>query len=161
MSTHPWPHHAGHGDRTRWLVTGFVAGAIAVLVFDQGAIAMLHSIGFTDVKPFSMARTAPWGLPAVWSSAFWGGVWGVLLALALARLDGPALVAASIAFGAILPTLVAWFIVAPLKGRAMAAGFAPAAMMVGLIANGAWGLGTGSGLLLFGRAHARGYTRSI
>ena len=161
MSSYPWRHEPAREDRARWLVTGFVAGAVAVLVFHQGAIAMLHAAGLTDASPYSMARTAPWGLPAVWSSSLWGGVWGVVLALALRRLDGPALIASSIAFGAVLPTLVAWFVVAPLKGRAIAAGFAPAAMMVGLIANGAWGLGTGAGLVLFGRAHARGLTRSI
>jgi hypothetical protein len=36
----------------------------------------------------------------------------------------------------------------------MAAGFAPAAMMIGPIVNAAWGLGTGIGLLLFGRRSA-------
>ena len=45
----------------------------------------------------------------------------------------------------------AWFVVAPLKGQAIAAGGAPKAMAVGLIVNAAWGLGTGIGLALFGR----------
>ena len=137
----------------RWLLTGFVAGAIAVLVFHQGALAMLHAMGITQRGPYPMQAVAPFGIPQVWSLAFWGGVWGVILAIALHRLDGPALVFASIVFGAILPTLVAWFVVAPLKGQPMAAGFAPAAMMTGVIVNAAWGLGTGALLLLFGRAH--------
>jgi hypothetical protein len=137
----------------RWILTGFVAGALAVLVFHQGAFAMLHAMGFTPRAPYSMQATPPLGIPQLWSIAFWGGVWGVLLAIALHRLDGPALVFASIAFGAILPTLVAWFVVAPLKGQPMAGGFAPAAMATGLIVNAAWGLGTGVILLLFGRSH--------
>jgi hypothetical protein len=44
--------------------------------------------------------------------------------------------------GAIGPTLVAWFIVAPLKGQPAAAGWELPRMITGLIINGAWGLGT-------------------
>jgi hypothetical protein len=38
--------------------------------------------------------------------------------------------------------LVAWFIVAPLKIQPVAGGFQPAAMVTGLLVNGAWGVGT-------------------
>lgn len=138
---------------TRWLLTGFVAGALAVLIFHQGALAMLHAMGVTPRGAYPMQATPPFGIPQVWSLAFWGGVWGVILALALHRLDGPPLVFAAILFGAILPTLVAWFVVAPLKGQPMAGGFKPAAMATALIINAAWGLGTGAILLLFGRSH--------
>jgi len=69
----------------------------------------------------------------------------------LARLDGARLVAAATIFGAIFPTLVAWFVVAPLKGNPAAGGFVPAAMLIGPIVNGAWGLGTGLGLARFGK----------
>jgi hypothetical protein len=138
---------------SRWLLTGFVAGALAVLVFHQGTLAMLHAIGLTPRSPYGMQATAPFGIPQIWSTAFWGGVWGVILALALRRLDGPRLVFASIVFGAVAPTLVAWFVVAPLKGQPMAGGFAAAAMATGLLVNAAWGLGTGALLLLFGRSH--------
>jgi hypothetical protein len=58
---------------------------------------------------------------------------------------------AAIIFGAIAPTLVAWFVVAPLKGQALAAGWVPARMAIGPIVNGAWGLGTAIGLCLLGR----------
>jgi hypothetical protein len=75
-----------------------------------------------------------------------------VLAATLARLDGARLLLAALVFGAIFPTLVAWFIVAPLKGQPVAGGFVPAAMAVGLVLNGAWGLGTGIGLALFGRS---------
>jgi hypothetical protein len=141
----------------RWLLTGFVGGAIAVLVFHQGTLAMLHAIGLAARGPFAMQATPPFGIPQIWSLTFWGGVWGLLLALALHRLDGPRLVFASIAFGAVLPTLVAWFVVAPMKGQPMAAGYAEAAMATGLLVNAAWGLGTGAILLLFGRSHVPRY----
>jgi hypothetical protein len=64
---------------------------------------------------------------------------------------GARLVLAALVFGAVLPTLVAWFAVAPLKGQPIAGGFAPAAMAVGVMVNAAWGLGSGLGLALFGR----------
>ena len=137
--------------RARWLVAGFVSGAIAVLLFHQGAVALLHSFGFTPRGPFSMQATQPFGVPQLWSIAFWGGIWGIVLAAMLARARGARLVLAALVFGAIFPTLVAWFVVAPLKGQPMAAGFEPARMAIGPIVNAAWGLGTGIGLELLNR----------
>jgi hypothetical protein len=138
---------------SRWLFTGFVAGALAVLVFHQGALGMLHAMGFTPRAAYPMQATAPFGIPQVLSLAFWGGAWGVLLALVMRRLDGPPLVFGSILFGAILPSLVAWFVVAPLKGQPGFVDLPMKAVMTGLIVNAAWGLGTGALLLLFGRSH--------
>jgi hypothetical protein len=153
-------HQALHGyplraELPRWVVVGFIAGAVAVLLFHQGAAALLHAFDLTPRAPFSMQPTRPFGVPQLASIAFWGGVWGAVLAASFARLDGARLVVAATIFGAILPTLVAWFVVAPLKGQPVAGGFAPAAMMIGPIVNGAWGLGTGLGLALFGRSRAR------
>jgi len=140
----------------RWLIVGFVSGAVAVLFFHQGAAAVLHAAGLTPRAPYSFAPTQPWGVPQLLSLAFWGGIWGVLLAISLRGLgERAAIVGASLLFGALLPTLVAWFVVAPLKGQPMAAGFVPAAMMIGPIVNAAWGLGTGLGFALFGRGERR------
>lgn len=122
-----------------------------MLIFNQGAVMLFHALELTSLQPYSLQPTSPWGVPAVWSLAFWGGVWGVLLAATLARLEGARLLAAALVFGAVLPTLVAWFVVAPLKGLPMAGGFAAAAMALALVANGLWGLGTAIGLALFGR----------
>lgn len=138
---------------TRWLVTGLVAGAIAVLVFHQGTLAMLHALGVTDRAAFPMKATTPFGVPQVWSLAFWGGVWGLALAAVMRRLDGPPLVFGSLVFGAIVPSLVAWFVVAPLKGQPGFVDLPLAAIMTGIAVNAAWGLGTGAFLLLFGRSH--------
>ncbi len=138
-----------------WLTVGFVAGVLAVLIFHQGAVAMLHAAGITPRAPFPTQPTSPFGVPQIWSLAFWGGIWGIVLAAVFARLEGANLVLAALVFGAIFPTLVAWFVVAPLKGLPMAAGFAPKGMSVGLIANGAWGLGTGLALALFRRSRTR------
>jgi len=143
-----------------WLAVAFVAGVIGVLVFHQIALAVLHSAGITQGVAYSTKPTSPFGLPAFVSAAFWGGVWGIVGALLFRRLWGAALVVAMVIFGAIAPTLVAWFIVAPLKGAPMAAGFKPAAMMVGPIVNGAWGLGTGLVMLWFRAFRARPLARS-
>jgi hypothetical protein len=56
----------------------------------------------------------------------------------------------------VLPTLVGWFVVAPLKGQPMAAGFVPSRMWLGPVINGVWGLGTGIGLALARRLFRRG-----
>jgi hypothetical protein len=154
MSSHVLRDHAARTELSRWVIVGFLAGAVSVLLFHQAAAALLHVLELTPRAPFSMQPTAPWGVPQLWSIAFWGAIWGAVLAATLARLDGARLIVASLVFGAVFPTLVAWFVVAPLKGQPMAAGFAPMAMLIGPIVNGAWGLGTGVGLALFGRPRA-------
>jgi hypothetical protein len=151
MTTHSLRHHPATSPLARWLAVGFIAGALAVLIFHQGAAALLHALDMTPRAPYSMAATAPFGIPALWSIAFWGGVWGVVLAATLRHLRDGAFVVSAVIFGAVLPTLVAWLVVAPLKGQPVAAGFAPAAMIIGPFVNAAWGLGTAIGLELFGR----------
>jgi hypothetical protein len=155
MASHALRRFPPISHLARWLIVGFIAGAVAVLFFHQGVLAILHSLGVAPRAPFSMQATGPLGIPQVWSLAFWGGVWGVILAISLRRWDGPALVASATVFGAIMPTLAAWFVVAPLKHQPMAAGFVLSAMAIAVLVNAAWGLGTGIGLNLFGRPHLR------
>jgi hypothetical protein len=135
----------------RWIVVGFLSGAVSVLLCHQVIAALLHAIGISPRVPYSMQPTRPLGVAQVWSLAFWGGVWGVLLAAALRRYVDGALVIAATIFGAILPSLVAWTVVAALKGQPLFAGGAAKGIAVGLLVNAAWGLGTGTGLALFGR----------
>jgi hypothetical protein len=151
MDTHALHHHhhTAVSGLTRWIVIGFVAGAVSVLVFHQGLLALLHGIGAAQRAPFAFTPTAPFGVPQLWSLVFWGGLWGALLAASVARTER--MLPAATLFGAILPTLAAWFIVAPLKGQPMAAGGVAAAMAIGALLNAAWGFGTGVGLMLFGR----------
>ena len=121
----------------------FVAGFISVLLFHQGMLALLHAVNFTPRAPFPTTPTPPFGIGQIWSSAFWGGIWGIVFAAIAPRFgqDTQYWIAALI-FGAIAPTLVAWFVVAPLKGQPLAGGFQPAPMVTGLLVNGAWGVGT-------------------
>ena len=91
-----------------------------------------------------MAATRPFGVPAVFSLAFWGGVWGILFALVQRRFppSGAYWVAAFL-FGAILPSLVALMVVLPLKGRPMGGGWHPPLLLTAFLINGVWGIGTG------------------
>ena len=125
----------------RRIIIAFIAGFIATLVFHQGGLALLNQLGLTDRGPFNMSATKPFGVPQVFSLAFWGGVWGILLAWFLGtRKTGWYLRA--LIFGALLPTAVALFVVAPLKGMPVAGGWDPKLIVGGLILNGLWGLGT-------------------
>jgi hypothetical protein len=125
------------------LLIGFVAGFIATLLFHQPVLALLTQMGMAKANVYSMTATAPLGMPQVISLAFWGGVWGLVFAAIEGRFPrGAAYWLCALLFGAVLPTLCAWFIVAPMKGQAMAAGWQLNRMIVGPIVNGAWGIGT-------------------
>jgi hypothetical protein len=127
-----------------WALAGFIAGYLAVIVFHQVAIAALVALSGLPVKPWSLAPVAPFGVPQIVSTAFWGGLWGIALALAAKRIRPTVLTLLlfGLVFGALLPSLAAWFIVAPRKGEPMAAGGDPLHLAIGLAVNGAWGLGT-------------------
>jgi len=126
------------------LLFGFVAGFLATLIFHQLALTLLWSAGVAPSGPFPMAATQPFGVPAVFSLAFWGGIWGIIFALVDGRFprSGGYWVMAFL-FGAILPSLVALLVVLPLKGRPMGGGWHPPLLLTAFLINGAWGIGTG------------------
>lgn len=124
---------------------GFVAGALAVIFFHQPALALLKAAGLTQRGAYAMEPTRPFGVPVVASLTFWGGLWGIVFVLAVARsrfASASAYWIMAILFGAVAPTLVAWFVAAPLKGQPIGGGFKPSAMATALLVNAAWGLGT-------------------
>ena len=137
----------------RTLLLGFVAGVVAVLVFHQGTAFLLYHLG-NDIPavvsalgkttaPFNMAPTKPLGVPVVGSQAFWGGVWGMVLALILVTLRPPAILFSTV-FGALALTAVAVTLVPFLKGLPTWNGAIP---WRGLLYNGAWGFGVALMLL--------------
>jgi hypothetical protein len=129
--------------RSPWsLALGFIAGFLAVVIFHQSMLGTLHVLGFTSAAPFSAQPTRPWGVPVLWSSALWGGLWGVALAFIGARFKSMPPLLFGTLFGAVVVTAGAWFVAAPLKGQPMAAGWVPVRMMIGPLVNGAWGFGT-------------------
>lgn len=148
VALHHTTRAAYHTDTTDWIIA-FVAGFLAVLVFHQPVLALLDSVGFVHAGVYSMSATKPFGLPQVVSLAFWGGVWGLIFAAVEPRFPrGAGYWIAALVFGAIFPTLVAWFVVAALKGLPLAAGGNAHRMATGLIINGAWGIGTAIFLML-------------
>ena len=129
----------------RWdhAAAGFAAGFASVLVFHQGMLTILHSIGLTATMPFIIHPTPPLGVPQIWSLAFWGGVWGIILVWVVGHLpQGRLYWVDCVIFGAVMPSLVAWFIVSPLKGLPLGGGWHAASIATALLVNGAWGLGT-------------------
>lgn len=129
----------------------FVAGTLAVPLGHQIALWVLHAIRFVDRAPFAMAPTKPFGVPAVVSLSFWGGVWGLLLGMVLSRAHGTRYWLVAVLVGAIAPTLVAGLVVNPLKGLPI--GGNSKMLLTGLIINGVWGLATAAGYrLMRGRA---------
>jgi hypothetical protein len=151
--------HIATRQPSRWAARvplGFIAGFIATLIFHQPALAVLHALRMTPAMPYPAKPVPPFGVPQYLSLAFWGGVWGIVLAL-LAPLWGPRLFwPGTILFGAIFPTLVAWFVVFPTKGIPMAGGFHFPGILVGPIVNGAWGLGSALFLSWLPRAAGAG-----
>ena len=120
---------------------GFAAGAVGVLVFHQGVLFALHVSGLVPFAPFSLRPTAPLGVPQVISLAFWGGVWGVGLALVMERVRGADRLWVAVLFGGVLTSLVAAIVVTPLKGGSLAAWTQAPMIIMAFIINGAWGLG--------------------
>jgi hypothetical protein len=135
----------------RLLALGFAAGFLAVLVFHQGMLGLLHVAGVTPRAPFGMEPTKPLGVPVVLSAAFWGGVWGIPLTLLLARMPprGAGYWLTALLFGAFALTLVAVVVVGPLKHQATAPAGQARMLATGLLVNAAWGIGTALFLWIF------------
>ena len=143
-------------------VLGFVAAFVATLTFHQIGILMLHLLGITPAMPWVSKPVPPFGAPQVISLAFWGGVWGMVFVLIEPRLASKlgGYWGSAILFGAIFPTLVAWFVVFPLKGLPLGNGFQIPGLFVGPIVNGLWGLGTAVFLRMLNRlAHTPAWPR--
>ena len=137
----------------RTILLGFLAGFVSVLVFHQGTAFLMHAFG-NDIPavvgffgrttpPFNMTPTKPLGVPLIGSQAFWGGVWGIVLAFILVKLRPPALLFGFV-FGALALTIVAVTLVPALKGLP---GWSGAIPWRGLLYNGAWGWGVALMLL--------------
>ena len=142
----------------RNMVLAFVAGFIAVLVFHQGMLEILRALDMARAVTFPSSATAPFGLPRIWSLAFWGGVWGILLLVAQGHRrfpSGSAYWMGSLVFGAVFPTLVATLVVAPLRSQGFGGVLDPGGLLTGMTLNGAWGLGAAILLSMFRNSGGR------
>ena len=137
-------------ETMRLSILGFAGGFLAVLIFHQSLWFLFNLIGLIPPErpawPFD--SIPPFGVPSVISKAFWGGVWGAVLAQLLSTLRGRTYWASWVLVGAVALSLVAFFVVPPIKGEPIPElwpRFAAALML-----NGAWGFGTALFLRLAG-----------
>lgn len=119
----------------------FAAGFASTLAFHQGLLWELHRLGSTPRAPWNFAPVPPFGVPAVISLAFFGGLWAIALAWLIQEARGSRYWLLWTLLGALGPSVVAWMLVMPLKGMAMAAGGDPKLMIGALLLNAAWGAG--------------------
>jgi ABC-type antimicrobial peptide transport system permease subunit len=135
------------------ILFGFVCGAVSVIVFHQGtAYLMFHQFaviktlfGAADsFRPasagYNFRGVPPFGVPAVLSLAFWGGLWGILLAWLIRQLRMPDLITGFL-LGAVVCTVFGFTVVAMLRGVPMWGGGNSVTWWRVLILNGAWGWG--------------------
>lgn len=126
----------------------FIAGFVSTLSFHQGLLWLLYAGGVSPRAPWNLAPVPPLGVPAVISLAFWGGIWGIVLWALIRASRGGAYWTRAIVIGALGPSLVAWFVVMPLKGIGFAGGWDPKIIVGALLLNAAWGVGVALLMLL-------------
>ncbi|MEO8461531.1 MAG: hypothetical protein ABI451_13460 [Dokdonella sp.] len=124
----------------KWLLA-FVAGFVSTLVFHQGLLQLLHMAGVVPFTAWNMTAVPPLNVPSVVSLAFWGGLWGIVLWALICKQSSSKQWLWAAIWGALLPSIVALFIVFPLKGMPVAGGFDPKLIVGALLLNGVWGLG--------------------
>jgi hypothetical protein len=133
------------------LVMAFIAGVVAVPVFHQLLLGLLHMAGIVPFAPFDWAPTKPFGVPSWISISFWGGVWGVVFALTVRRwFSGVAYWIASAVIGGVALTLVFMFVVVPLKSGGLPPDMI-GLFIIGFLLNAAWGIGWALFLMLLVR----------
>src|SRR4029434_6520064 len=107
----------------------------------QGLLGCSYARARPRRQPCTMTPVPPLNAPAVISLAFWGGVWGIVLWALIGASSGGAYWTKALVIGALGPSLVAWFVVMPIKGMGLAGGWDPKIIVGALLLNGAWGLG--------------------
>jgi len=126
----------------RDVALGFIAGALAVLIFHQIMILLLGFAGLARGAPWNFSAYGPFGVPRLINQMFWGGVWGIIYALIADRLPKQwPLWLVGFVFGVVGPVLFGWTVMALIRGSALFAGFVPVRMLAGILINGAFGIG--------------------
>lgn len=124
------------------VILGFVAAAISVLIFHQGMILILREVGMLPpaARVWSFAAN-PWGVPAIINQCFWGGLYGAAFGFLSPRFRLPMVVCGFLTGMAAM--MVAYFVVAPIKGNPIAGGWVAMAWVRSLLINGSFGIGIG------------------
>ncbi len=124
------------------MMLGFFAGFIAVLVFQQPVLALLHGLHITPQAPYSTEMTLPLGVPYLWARAFWGGVFCVILGgidyrfpVGLGRFEAAAV------YGAVAPTVFEWILTLVLRHQPLGGVWTVGTIISPFIINAVWGVG--------------------
>ena len=123
---------------------GFVAAALAVLIFHQGMWALLHVLaikGMTMPPPFPMDGIPPLGVPRILNLCFWGGLYGAAFGAVVKEPSGKTWLCGLLT--GLIAAFVGLFIVAAIKGLPIAGGWNPLAILRSILINGFWGIGLG------------------
>ncbi len=124
------------------MLLGFFAGFIAVLVFQQPVLALLHALGITPQAPYSNVMTLPLGVPYLWARAFWGGVFGIILGAIDDRFPSGAAFWGRVAiYGAVAPTALEWILSLVLRHQPLGGVWTVGTIVSPFVFNAAWGIG--------------------
>jgi hypothetical protein len=135
---------------TKQLTFGFVAGALAVVVFHQLMVLVLHLMGQAPNFPWSFRPIPPWAVPAIINQMFWGGLWGAAFAAIGAMIPLSSDLGRGVVFGLLGPWLLGNGILVPLfKSGTLLWGFNPQNMWRGALIGAVFGLGIAVFMRLF------------
>jgi hypothetical protein len=125
----------------RTVLLGFAAGVLSVLVFHQGTAWLLHMAGQVPNPPYGTRPIPPFGVPQIVNQCFWGGLWGIVIAVLLRRFRVPDLLFGFL-FGAVALGLTNWVVLPAIKGGAFFAGgdLRRMAITVAIVGPFGWGV---------------------
>jgi hypothetical protein len=133
------------------IVLGFIAAAITVLIVHESIIYLLFMAGYLPNVAWSMTpRIAPFGVPRLVNTVFWGGLWGALFALVYNWIPGAAAWLKGLIFGLFIVVVSNWTLLPLVKGgvfgqpnQVLFADWNPQRMLITIAIVGGFGLGLG------------------
>jgi hypothetical protein len=138
----------------KYVLFGFLAGAIAVPLGHQLVVLALNTFGVIPTRPYNMgAGNNPMGLPILINQILWGGIWGMGFALVWPALKKLPAWLAGLICGAVGNAILGNMILLPALGRGtFFGGWDPTRMAIGIAIGAGFGLAFG---LIYGVARKR------
>lgn len=125
-------------------IKAFIAGLIAVLIFNQGALWLIDRAALANTMSWDTQSLFGTGIPVIAWLALWGALWGLVIWSLVRRAEAAGYYVGAIILGAVLLTAVA-VAITPWVGSAVfgvsLVGYSMNAIGVVLAANAAYGLG--------------------